>query len=122
MIRSRAFVAGAVLTAAACGPTVQVANLGPTYPPRRSAAELEVFSTKVPDCPYGELGIVTAYRADVGAASAMDRALGALKERARVMGADAVVGLRVVSGGMAGNTREGYSATAIRFADETCTH
>lgn len=121
MIRSRALLVGVVLVAAACGPTVQVTSLGPAFPPRRSAEDLVVFSTRVPECSYGELGLVTAYRADLGASSAMESALHALKERARSLGADAVVGLRVVSGGTAGNTREGYSATAIRFTDEACT-
>lgn len=121
MIRSRALLVGVILVAAACGPTVQVTSLGPAFPPRRSAEDLVVFSTRVPECSYGELGLVTAYRADLGASSAMESALHALKERARSLGADAVVGLRVVSGGTAGNTREGYSATAIRFTDEACT-
>lgn len=122
MIRPRALIAGLVLAAAACGPTVQVANLGPTFPARRPAEDLIVYSTRVPDCAYGEIALVTAYRGDMVGDAAMDRALDALKDRARSLGADAVVGLRVVSGGMAGNTREGYSATAIRFTDQACTH
>ena len=124
MNRHRATLAAVVFAAAACGPTVHVTNLGGTFPPRRAADELTVFSTKVPECPYGELGIVTAYRSQVATPTAMDEALDLLKERARSLGADAVVGLRVVSGGGGGGEamREGYSATAIRFTDEACTH
>lgn len=124
MNRYRGILAGIVVAATACGPTVQVTKLGGTFPPRRALEEVAVFSTKVPVCPYGELAIVTAYRSQNWSPTAMDEALDLLKEQARSLGADAVVGLRVVSGGGGGGEplREGYSATAIRFEEEACTH
>lgn len=51
----------------------------------------------------------------------LEDVMAALKERSRALGADALVGVRVVNRG-GESAREGYSGTAVRFEDERCMH
>ena len=105
----------------ACAPKVQVTELNGTFEPRRSPTDVAVFTTQTPDCPYQEIAIVTAYQGDFPAFTDLDDALTAVKERAHEIGADAVVGVRLVNRG-GESAREGYSGTAIRFEDAHCMH
>lgn len=116
---SKVMLAGVVLGGAACAPTVHVTPLEGAFPPRRTVEELAVFSTRTPECPYQELAIVTAYQGELAPFTDLDGVLEALKEEAREMGADAVVGLRLVNRG-GDSPRDGYTGTAIRFTDEGC--
>lgn len=119
MRKSKGLAFVLLIVTSACAPRVQVTPLGRTFPPRSPAQELAVFSTQTPSCPYEELAILTAYRGTLGEASRMEEVLAAIKERARTLGADAIVALRQVSeGGQV--PRDGYSGTAIRFTDPTC--
>lgn len=114
--RTTALLAAGLL--AACAPTVQVTPLGEAYAPRPGLEQVAVFSTQTPRCPYREIAIVTAYGSGLNPLD-LDGVLAALRRRALEIGADALVGLHVVSGG--GNpSRSGYSATAVRFEDPDC--
>jgi len=114
-----AVLSGVLLVSVGCfGPRVRVTQLGETFPPRVAAEEIKVFSTQAPACPYRELAIVTAYEAEFGD---LDEAMAALKGRARDLGADAVVAVRLVSRG-GDDPRDGYSGTAVRFSNEDCMH
>jgi hypothetical protein len=104
----------------ACAPTVQVTELTGAFEPRRSVEDVAVFTTLTPDCPYREIAIVNAFEAN-SPFSDLDDVLAAMKEKARGVGADAVVGVRLVDRG-GESTRKGYSGTAIRFEDEDCMH
>lgn len=113
------FVSVVAFALAACAPRVYVTELDGTFEPRDGLDAVAVYTTQVPECPYREIAIVTAYQADILLDDDLDKVLAALKERARLIGADAVVGVRVVdkSGESA---RVGYSGTAIRFTDDEC--
>mgnify|MGYP006305455251 CR=1 FL=1 len=114
-----AILMSVVTVTSACAPKVHVTELNGTFEPRRSLAEVAVFTTQTPDCPYQEIAIVTAYQGDFPDFSDLDNVLTAVKEGSHAIGADAVVGVRLVSrGGESG--RQGYSGTAIRFQDEDC--
>jgi hypothetical protein len=110
-----------MLIATGCAPAVHVTELGGTYPPRPESQDVAVYSTKTPTCAYRELAIITAYQGELGGFMDLDTVLAALKERAQGIGADAVVGVRLVNRG-GDSPRDGYSGTAIRFDDETCMH
>lgn len=112
---------GVVAVTSACAPKVQVTELNGTFEPRRNLTDVAVLTTRTPDCPYQEIAIVTAYKGDFPEFSHMDDVLTALRERAHAIGADAVVGVRLVNRG-GESAREGHSGTAIRFKDANCMH
>jgi hypothetical protein len=110
----------------ACGPAVRSAPFK-SVPARPPDHEIMLFSTKLPSCPYDEIGLVTAkpeYRWN-----SHEDVLEALKQRARKMGGDAVVGLsqqQTVNGGTVWgstvniNSSDALTGTVIRFTEEGC--
>ncbi|MGH7464046.1 MAG: hypothetical protein ACREK1_02660 [Longimicrobiales bacterium] len=109
----------------ACGPAVSSAVFTDAAP-RGPDHEIQVFSTKLPSCPYEEVGLVRAKRR--GFASLQD-VLTAVRERAREMGGDAVIAMgqtESVTGGVGAenvvsvSSQEGLAGTVIRFADRNC--
>ena len=111
----------AILSVAACAPTVTVTKLDGTFAPRPGLDEVAVYTTQVPECPYREIAIISAFENDLIAGGELDSVLAALKERARSIGADAVVGVHLVNKGGESN-RGGYSGTAIRFTNDECNY
>jgi hypothetical protein len=116
-----------VLLVAACGPAVRSAPFK-TVPPRPTDHQIVLFSTKLPTCPYEEIGLITAQRRH--GFNSYESVLEAMKSRAREMGGDAVVALdqqQTVNGGtVIGktvniNTGEALTGTVIRFTDSGCT-
>jgi hypothetical protein len=116
-----AVLTSVVAVTSACAPKVQVTELNGTFEARRSPTDVAVFTTQAPDCPYQEVAIVTAYQGDFPAFSDLDDVLAAVRERAHEIGADAVVGVRLVNRG-GDSAREGYSGTGVRFEDADCMH
>lgn len=111
-------VAFSMLLLGGCAPTVQVTELGGAFPQREGLDQVALFSTRTPECPYQEIALLTAYEGALNHQDA-DAVILALRQRARNLGADALVGLQVVNRG--GDVpRSGYSATAIRFENEGC--
>lgn len=101
-----AFAAGCAGTAA------RVTPLGPVYPARPADAPVAIFVTTRPSCEYEEiavLGVGDNWHADG------DDLINRLKEEARRLGGDALVGLHE---GM-GRSRA-LSATVVRYSDEAC--
>lgn len=107
-----------ILGSFACAPSVHVTRLGGPFEPRQGVSEIHVFSTQTPECEYSEIAIVTAYQGGLFGGT-LDGAMDVLKEKARHIGADAVVGVRLVAKG-GEDARRGYSGTAIRFKDPSC--
>lgn len=105
------------LLAAACAPMVNSTALGPAHPPRSSESEILLFSVRIPECPFEEIGLLTVERAPGPFVSAKG-ALRAIKNRAGEMGGDAVIGLSqlAVTEGFNG----GLAGTVVRFDEETC--
>ena len=111
---------------ASCGPSIDSARFDGAPRPQPRTAEVQIFSAKLPECPFEELGIVTGKRKVVW--TSLDEVLDALRVRAREMGGDAIVRLgaaEAVSAGMypngtSVNTSPSLSGTVIRFTDPGC--
>lgn len=99
------------------------ANFG-EFAPRPGDHPILLFSSRLPSCPYEEVGLVRVDRGDFG--SSMQTMLDRFRQRARDMGGDAVVGVGLtqsVQGGvlpMSVSSRDGLAGTVIRFTDEDC--
>lgn len=104
-----------VLTLGACAPYVHFTALNGPMPPRKGLDAVAVSNTHVPDCPYTELGIVTAY------GGTQKVALEAVKRKALAVGGDAILAIQAVNSG-GDLPRQGYSATVIRFDKADCRH
>jgi hypothetical protein len=118
-----ALVLSACVTAVSSAPFVSRA-------PNPADHEIRLYSTRLPTCPYEDIGLVHAKRRDLGVArTSLESAVDAVRRRAREMGGDAVVALgrtQTVDGGtVVGNTvslgvAEGLAGTVIRFTDASC--
>lgn len=117
-----------LLLMTACGARVGAARFR-EFPARPDNHEILVFQTLKPECSYVEVGTVVAARPDVFVSP--QKALDAMKEKAREMGGDALVGLtnsETITGGtvsgndvsMTGTPR--FTATVARFKDDACRH
>ncbi|MGH7480622.1 MAG: hypothetical protein ACRELV_00575 [Longimicrobiales bacterium] len=121
-IRSARTLFALTLAVVGCAPNVYQTMLGARADPAGRAGDVELWSEKVPECPFDEIAIITARQAEFGTGS--DDVLEALRRRAWELGAHVVLGLEVLQG--AGEFREpghvhgGYRGTAIRFSDPAC--
>jgi hypothetical protein len=107
-----------VLLGSACGPAISSAHFV-RRAPRPPDHPILIYSSKLPTCPYEEIGIINGKQGD----SSLESTLNAVRKRAREMGGDAVVGLsqtQTVSGGTYVSTSEGLAVTVVRFTDEAC--
>lgn len=122
--RRAASVLLAALLVAGCGPRVQSARFGETPAPRPATQPIQVFSTKLPECPFEELALVRVEKRH--GFTSLQAMLDAMRHRAREMGGDAVVGVGHTTGvdaGVAGGTAtttDGIAGTVIRFTDAAC--
>jgi hypothetical protein len=109
---------------AGCGPRVRSARFGEQPAPREGGPPTQVFSTKLPECPYEELGLVRVEKGH--GLTSMQAMLDAMRDRARRMGGDAVVGvghISAVEGSVAAGsvtTAGGLAGTVIRYTDSAC--
>jgi hypothetical protein len=92
---------------AGCGPRLSYVQTGPAYPPKPYGAPIEVVLTQQPRCPYTEIGLIRSESAY------LERAMEALREKAREVGADAVI----VTGTAAGTT--GHTTTTVNRSANT---
>jgi hypothetical protein len=83
------------------------------------AAEILVYSAKLPECPFEEIALISARQGELSlAGSNMDRLLTALKQRAHQLGGHAIVDLTERP-----RTKEegpSLSGTIIRFTSSEC--
>ena len=122
MSRSRSgLMVATLLAAAACAPKVRSAVFmeSTMAPPDQ---QIRYYSTKVPTCPYAELGLIKVERAMFW--NSLQDLLKAAGKRAREMGGDAIVGVRevpqVTGSGENVSTNEALTGTVIRFKDRGC--
>jgi hypothetical protein len=107
-----------------CGPRVTSARFGEQPAPREDGPPIQVFSTKLPECPYEEVGLVRVEKRH--GMTSMQAMLDAMRDRARRMGGDAVVGVghtSAVEGGAAAGTvttAAGLTGTVIRYTGAAC--
>lgn len=101
----------------ACAPQMRTTMLGESRAPEVESHEILVFSTKMPECSFDEIALVSAASRDFPQ-TAMDDLLVALKQRARQLGGHALVGLAERPRTKA----EGPSlvGTVIRFTSDGC--
>lgn len=125
MKQSPVIVLLGILAAASCGPRIQSARFT-SVPARPPATEIRLYSAKLPECPFEELGLVSGKARYFW--NSMDDILDSLKSRARAMGGDAIVSLNsaeLVNGATQhGNvsTQAGIFGTVVRFSDPDCIH
>ncbi|HEX8392772.1 MAG TPA: hypothetical protein VF665_10490 [Longimicrobium sp.] len=116
---------GSLVALAACAPSVQSARFGAgETAPRPAEAQVRVYQQNRPTCAFTEVGWVSGSRRLP--TQSPDAVLAAMRERAKQMGGDAIVGL--VSGGSARSGTEAagasdplFSGTVVRFNDPGCT-
>ncbi|MEJ2218365.1 MAG: hypothetical protein P8099_17315 [Gemmatimonadota bacterium] len=127
MKRPRVLIPASLLLLTACGPAISSAFFEQA-PPRPPDSQVQLYSTRLPSCPYEEIGLV---RGRKRAFSSMQAVLASLQRRAREMGGDAIVGLgqgRTVTGATVVNdvasvdVSDGLAGTVIRFTDPDCRH
>lgn len=118
--------------AAACSPAVQSASYAPGTVPARVAsnAEVRIYDETRPACAFQEIGWVSGSPRARG--NSPDDVLNAMRERARTMGGDAIIGLSssdradtIVSGEAPVQTvlvssSNVFRGTVVRFTDPAC--
>lgn len=106
-----------VVLVAACGPKVK-SHAVVKLDPLPEDTEVKVFATDGPTCPYQQVGLIAS------------EDLGATLNRARDMGADAVIGTILADSSSAASKSSPwcsttnciqYNTVAIRFTDPQCT-
>lgn len=109
---------------AGCGPRVRSAQFGEQPAPREGGPPIQVLSTKLPECPYEELGLVRVEKGH--GLTSLQAMLDAMRDRARRMGGDAVVGvghISAVEGSVSAGTvttAGGLAGTVVRYTDAAC--
>jgi hypothetical protein len=103
--------------------SVRSTTISPWLPPRASDAEVHLFSTRAPECPYDEIALLTGYYDRTGRiprySVSDEEALAAMKAKARQMGGDAIAGL-TDSDSRDHGPRRAIKGTVIHFRDESC--
>src|SRR5262245_11410698 len=83
-------IATAALAVVGCAPAVSsAAFLSPAPEPRPADHPVRFYAEARPQCPYEEVGTISARKR----AGTMDDALDAIRTRVREMGGDAVIGV-----------------------------
>jgi hypothetical protein len=128
---SRPGLAGALLlllaaAPAGCAPNVRAVWFDERPTPRPADHPIQLYSTRVPDCPYEEVGLIQARQATLPVGTTMQDVLAALRRGTREMGGDAVI-LRSIDSPAGGseaaaplNPSVGLGGTVIRFTDPEC--
>ena len=112
-----------------CTPAIRSSRYTEEYiPPKPTNYPIRVYRTTLPTCPFEEIGHVSARQRNK--LITMDSVMDALRDQAREMGGDAIIGLSeddqtqggVISGGSIILDRDPVlSGTVIRFTDPDCT-
>ena len=97
-----------------CATTTHVVRSSPTtYESKPGSSPVQLYSAQLPSCPFEEIGLVKARREYniVPNAAVVD----ALRDKARELGGDALVGVSFVSD-------DDLAGTVIRFKQDDCRH
>lgn len=114
-----------IVTLAACGPAVSSGRFD-AQPLPPTTGDVQLYSTRLPACAYDEVGLVHVRRRH--GFSNLQHLVDALRERARVMGGHAVVGVALapkVEGTVTAestdvSTDNGLKGVVIRFKVPGC--
>jgi hypothetical protein len=112
-------IAVAVLAAtlAACAPRVTTRVYGNSYPALPAESEVRLFSVRVPECPFEEIALVSVFPQPRMLIRAPQREVfQALRQRARELGGNAVVGMTEVQAPEGSGLSDGVKGTVVRFA------
>ena len=112
-----------LVSASACGVAVRATPFAPgAHPPRPPDAPVQMFSTRVPECDYEELGLLRAESKN--GLTPWQRVVETFLHRARQMGGDAVIlrhGVELRPSPEGGTVDDEFlSGTVIRFPPEGC--
>ncbi|MFQ5753399.1 MAG: hypothetical protein ACE5HI_15525 [bacterium] len=116
-----------LLIVSGCSPAVR-STAFQSYTPKPKEHPIKIYRTKQPKCPYEEIGIVSSRQRNK--LISMEKVMESLKQRAREMGGDAVIGLGEQNETQGAVTPEGavvldrdpvLSGTVIRFKEPDCT-
>jgi hypothetical protein len=109
-----ATVAGA-MSACSLPPAITTTPLATerTYPPTPSTAAIPLYAVAKPECPFDEIALITAEAQGSG-----DAVLASLRDKAREIGGQAIIGYTQSERRGSDQTRSG---TAIRFRSADCT-
>lgn len=119
---------GLCIAVVGCGPAIEAVPFTDTRA-EPTTGEVLLFSSKVPDCAYDELGLITGHRR--GFFTSLDDVLAKMRERVRAMGGHAIVGLgssevvtgaSQIGGSVTVDTNDRLAGTVIRFRDADCRH
>lgn len=113
-----------LLSLVGCSPSVQsMLFVSPAPPPKPAGYPIRIYSETKPECPFEEIGRVTSRKP--GTLVSMDKVTESLRERARKMGGDAIIGLgerpSVVESTVVSEDVPVFSGTVVRFKDPNCT-
>lgn len=98
------------------------------HPPKPDNYPIIIYRTKLPECPYDEIGIISSKRKTK--LITMEQVIESIKQKARQMGGDAVIGLSEVNevkgadvsnSGVVLDRDLVLSGTVIKFKDPECT-
>jgi hypothetical protein len=107
-----------VATLAACAPRVTGQVYGDPHPALPPDAEVQLFSVRVPECPFEEIALVSVFPQVRFLLPAPKREVfEALQQRARELGGNAVVGMTEVQAEEGSGLRDGVKGTVVRFTD-----
>lgn len=118
-----------IVLTASCAPAVQSTSfLSPALPPQPADHPIRFYAETRPQCPYEEIGRVSSRKRS--SLVSMDKVMESLRERARQMGGDAIIGIgehtetrgaSIVGSQVVANNDPVFAGTVIRFKDSTCT-
>ena len=102
----------------ACAPKTRTIMLGTDRTPDTDPSDILVYSSKVPECPFEEIALVTAVQGAFDYRGGLEAALDALKQKAHALGGHAIVGLE----DRPKTKAEGpsLSGTVVRFTSDDC--
>jgi len=112
-----------VLFVLSCSPATRSTKFQ-SYEPTSQSQDIKIMRTKIPVCDYEEVGIVNARKRNVFVS--MEEVIESLKDEARKMGGDALIGLSednqivmVTEHGVVAR-KTVLTGTVIRFTDRGC--
>jgi hypothetical protein len=116
-------VAVVLVSLAGCGASTQSARFIQAAP-TPDTQPISYFSTRMPTCPYEELGVIQGYPYTGLTRLKLQKVLDNMTAEARRMGGHAIIGIAQTGGAGAGTEGEpaiGLFGTVVRFASSECT-
>jgi hypothetical protein len=120
-MRRPILLAALIIALGACAPRVTTRVIGNTYPARPTDSKVALFSVRVPECPFEEIALIRAQLQLRIGETPTEEILEPLRQRARELGGDAIVGVTELQPTDDAGSPEGIQGTVIRFTQpEAC--